>query len=365
MTTVRLACGATVAAARESLHTRAPALNLLGGFHHAGPSSAGGLLPGERRGGGRGRAPGGGFRRARGGARPGRAPARRHRRLPGRRRQRVDRLALRLGLGSAPRRGRDRAAGGDHRRAGTARRWGRCSRACPARSWPSCWPGGDVLAGDRMGRLGLTLAGARERDLAVAMELEGIPSVWLPGGGYSRLSWRALAGTGMAVAAGSQEPIPDRYDPLSARFAVVSRQLSPSDLSESGELTAEDLEEALGIPAPAAAPPARVLHGVGDGARALPLRGLRAAGADGVPAVPGRLRHRRAGRAHAPLRRGRRPRAPPGRDHPREAAHRRGGRALRALDVAAQPARTVQRAPAAAARARRCPGWAWRARRAR
>ncbi len=79
------------------------------------------------------------------------------------------------------------------------------------------------------------------------MELEGIPSVWLPGGGYSRLAWRALAGTGMAVAAGSQEPIPARYDPLSARFAVVSRELSPRDLSESGELTAEDLEEALGI----------------------------------------------------------------------------------------------------------------------
>jgi hypothetical protein len=51
----------------------------------------------------------------------------------------------------------------------------------------------------------------------------------------------------MAVAAGSEEPIPAAYDPLSARFARVSRELSPSDLSESGELTAEDLEEALGI----------------------------------------------------------------------------------------------------------------------
>jgi len=51
----------------------------------------------------------------------------------------------------------------------------------------------------------------------------------------------------MAVAAGSQEPIPDRYDPLSARFALVSREMSPSDLSDTGELTAEDLEEALGM----------------------------------------------------------------------------------------------------------------------
>jgi len=45
MTTVRLACGATVAAARETLRTRAPALNLLGGFHHAGPSTASGFCP--------------------------------------------------------------------------------------------------------------------------------------------------------------------------------------------------------------------------------------------------------------------------------------------------------------------------------
>jgi hypothetical protein len=107
--------------------------------------------------------------------------------------------------------------------------------------------GGDVLAGDRMGRLALTLGGVRERDLAVALELEGVPAVWLPGGGYSRLAWRALAGTGMALASGSSEPIPDRYDPLSARFAVVSQEMSPSELSDAGELTAEDLEEALGI----------------------------------------------------------------------------------------------------------------------
>jgi hypothetical protein len=107
--------------------------------------------------------------------------------------------------------------------------------------------GGDVLAGDRFGRLGLSLDGARERDLLVAAELEGVPAVWLPGGGYSSKAWRVLAGTGMALAAGSLERIPDEYDPLSARFAVVSRQLSPSDLGEGGELTTEDLEEALGL----------------------------------------------------------------------------------------------------------------------
>ena len=41
--TVRLACGATLAAAREAVERRGPTLNLLGGFHHAGRSRAGGF----------------------------------------------------------------------------------------------------------------------------------------------------------------------------------------------------------------------------------------------------------------------------------------------------------------------------------
>ena len=40
---VRLATGGTIAAAREALASRAPALNLLGGFHHAAPAQGGGL----------------------------------------------------------------------------------------------------------------------------------------------------------------------------------------------------------------------------------------------------------------------------------------------------------------------------------
>jgi hypothetical protein len=45
MKTVRLATGATVQAAGEALRRNKPQLNLLGGFHHAGPSSAGGNCP--------------------------------------------------------------------------------------------------------------------------------------------------------------------------------------------------------------------------------------------------------------------------------------------------------------------------------
>jgi acetoin utilization deacetylase AcuC-like enzyme len=43
--TFRLACGATLEAARESLRRRGPTLNLLGGFHHAGPDRAAALCP--------------------------------------------------------------------------------------------------------------------------------------------------------------------------------------------------------------------------------------------------------------------------------------------------------------------------------
>src|SRR6266478_455674 len=51
MNTVRLACGATIGAAREVLSGLNPrsagrrALNLLGGFHHARPDVAGGFCP--------------------------------------------------------------------------------------------------------------------------------------------------------------------------------------------------------------------------------------------------------------------------------------------------------------------------------
>ncbi len=246
MVSVRLACGATVAAARETLRTRAPALNLLGGFHHAAPGVMGGFCPVNdiavavatvRAEGFTGRVavldldahPPDGVAACLAsdpavwiGSLSGSSWGP----LPG-----VDETVLADGSGDAT----------------YLEALGALLARMPRPQLAFVIAGGDVLAGDRMGRLGLTLAGARERDLVAAMELEGVPTVWLPGGGYSRLAWRALAGTGMVIAAGSTEPIPERYDPLSARFALVSRSLSPDDLSDSGELTAEDLEEALGV----------------------------------------------------------------------------------------------------------------------
>ena len=42
---MRLAAGATLQAARAALASSGPTLNLLGGFHHAGPDSPGPLCP--------------------------------------------------------------------------------------------------------------------------------------------------------------------------------------------------------------------------------------------------------------------------------------------------------------------------------
>jgi acetoin utilization deacetylase AcuC-like enzyme len=244
--TVRLATGATIEAARLALRIRRPVLNLLGGFHHAGPATAGGFcavndvaiaLAAVRNFGFRGRTvvldldshP-------------------------------PDGLAATLGkdprvwIGSisgsdwGPLEGVDETvlppgSGDDAYLAALMALLARMPRV----SLSFVLAGGDVLAGDRLGKLGLTVAGARRRDLAVARALLGRASVWLPAGGYHRDAWRVLAGTGMALAAGSRTPIPERYDPLSERYDAIMRELSPSDLGESGDITAEEIEEALGL----------------------------------------------------------------------------------------------------------------------
>jgi acetoin utilization deacetylase AcuC-like enzyme len=246
MTTVRLACGGTLAGARESLKTRVPALNLLGGFHHAAPSTAAGNCPVNDV-----------------------AVAIATLRAEGF----TGRVVV-LDLDAHPPDGlaaclRDRDGVWIGSLSGSD--WGAVDGAdetvlpagCDDRTYLDALgallgrmprpklafviAGGDVLAGDRFGKLGLTLDGARSRDLLVAAELEYVPTVWLPGGGYSRGAWRVLAGTGLAVGSGSREPIPAAYDPISARFERVSAELSPSALTETGELSSEEIEEELGM----------------------------------------------------------------------------------------------------------------------
>lgn len=110
--------------------------------------------------------------------------------------------------------------------------------------------GGDVLRGDRLGMLGLSLQGARERDLRVAAALGGCPTVWLPGGGYGEQAWKVLAGTALAVAAQSKQPISDDYDPLRSHFSTIAQDLSPTALRGGDELSDDDLAELLGAPTP-------------------------------------------------------------------------------------------------------------------
>jgi acetoin utilization deacetylase AcuC-like enzyme len=251
MSSVRLVCGATIAAAREMLSGAGPrevgrrALNLLGGFHHATPDVPGGFCPvndvaiaiaAVRAEGFRGRV-----------------------------------LVLDLDAhppdGTAACLARDPSywigsiSGSDWgaipnadetvlpERAGDAEYLAALDallERMPRGELAFVLAGGDVLAGDPVGLLGLSLEGCRERDLRVADALVRVPSVWLPAGGYTLDAWKVLAGTGLALALGSRSRIERDYDPLVARFSAISRTLAPEDL---GEATTEmdGVAEQLGI----------------------------------------------------------------------------------------------------------------------
>lgn len=245
MNSVLLACGGTLEAAREALRRRGPALNLQGGFHHAAPDAAGGLcavndvavaVAALRADGFLGRVavldldahPPDGIAACLEqdpSAWIGSLSGSDWGRLPG-----VDETVLPEGSGD-----------GAYLSA-LAALLGRMPRS----ALTFVLAGGDVLAGDRFGRLGLSLAGARRRDLDLARAVADTASVWLPAGGYHPDAWRVLAGTGLALALRSEAALPARYDPLTARFAGISAELLASELGET-EFTAADLEEALGL----------------------------------------------------------------------------------------------------------------------
>ncbi|MFH1463931.1 MAG: histone deacetylase [Pseudomonadota bacterium] len=250
---MRRACGATLAAARAALGGEGPQLNLLGGFHHAFPAKGGGLCTHNDI------ATAIAALRAEGFA--GRVVVLDLDAHP------PDGTAACLAsdpdawIGSlsgsdwGPLVGVDETVlpeGSDDTTYLTALNalLGRMPR--PALVFVLA--GGDVLAGDRLGRLGLTLEGARRRDLAVIQALEGVPAVWLPGGGYQKeQGWRALAGTAMALEVGSAAPIPTEHDPMRLRYHRIARGLGAAQLGgppppkDEPFITGAELDEALGM----------------------------------------------------------------------------------------------------------------------
>ncbi len=261
MRTARLACGGTLAAAREALARSGPTLNLLGGFHHAAPDHGGGFCPVNdiavavavlRAEGFRGRVtiidldahPPDGTAACLSGRHVwiGSLSGSRWTPLPG-----VDETVIE---------GADDATY-------LAALEGLLARA-PGAELTFVIAGGDVLAGDPLGRLNLTLVGAGERDRRVLATLAGKPSVWLPGGGYHGDAWKILARTATLLATGKLRAIPGDADPLSARFGAIAATLGRATLARSGGvpgtpaaaeqdtlITAADIEEALGLCEPA------------------------------------------------------------------------------------------------------------------
>lgn len=105
--------------------------------------------------------------------------------------------------------------------------------------------GGDVLAGDPLGQLGLTVAGVQRRDRKVVQALGKTPSVWLPGGGYREVCWQVLANTALAIL-GVPAAVPPQLDPLSRHFALVAHSLNVP-ASDGLDLDMRDIENELGV----------------------------------------------------------------------------------------------------------------------
>ncbi|MBP1605193.1 MAG: Histone deacetylase superfamily [Acidobacteria bacterium] len=249
MRTVRLGTGGTLAAARESLSRGGPAVNLLGGFHHAGPAHGSGLCAVNdiaiaiavlRAEGFAGRVaildldahpPDGTAACLRGDERVwiGSLSGSSSGSIPG-----VDEVVLPAGC-------RDH----DYLQALDAL----LARVPSDAELAFVIAGGDVLAGDHLGHLGLTLDGTRRRDLHVAKALAGTPSVWLPGGGYHADAWKVLAGTVLALMWHTRRAIRPGADPMAVRFARLSRRLRQDGLmgSSSNDIDFSDVEVQLGL----------------------------------------------------------------------------------------------------------------------
>jgi acetoin utilization deacetylase AcuC-like enzyme len=246
LASIRLGCGGTLAAARTALARKGPALNLFGGFHHAAPGRGGGFCAVNDI-----------------------AVAVRALRADGYQ----ERIVI-LDLDAHPPDGTAECLVDDPAvwiGSISAAEWGPLAGIVDETVLPEgtgdavylhaldallgrlpesglafVLAGGDVLAGDRLGRLAMTLEGARERDVRVFRALRDRPSVWLPAGGYHEHAWRVFAGAGLVLSGSPRRQIPQALDPVALRFAQVSGRLEPARLYGDLALTAEDHEGELG-----------------------------------------------------------------------------------------------------------------------
>lgn len=237
---VRIACGGTLAAAREALSRRRPTLNLGGGFHHAEPDKGGGYcLVNDL------------------------AVA-----LAVLRHEGFDGQACVIDLDAHPPDGTAACLKDDPKAwvgSISGADWGPMPGAVDETVIPGAddatylraldgllarmprpdlafvLAGGDVLAQDHHGGFKLTLDGVRRRDERVAARLRDVGSVWVPAGGYHRDSWRVLANTALVLARSPVPQVPPSYDPLHRHYSWVARSLHSEDLTDAGEIDLADL----------------------------------------------------------------------------------------------------------------------------
>lgn len=243
---VRLGCGGTLAASRAAIERSGPAVNLMGGFHHAGPNWGAGLCAVNDL--------------------AVSVATLRHEGFVGQ----VAVLDLdahppdgtaaclredrKVWIGSLSGSSTGLIPGADETvlppQCGDEEyldALARLLQRMPAPRLAFVIAGGDVLADDHLGHLGLTLDGARRRDLQVAEALRGCGSVWLPGGGYHGRAWRVLAGTVLALSHRTQTAISEGRDPMAARFARLARYLDATPAQMLPELSFDDVAAELGL----------------------------------------------------------------------------------------------------------------------
>lgn len=242
---VRRATGGTLACARAALRDRGPALNLLGGFHHAGPDRAWGMCPMNDL-----------------------AITVASLRAEG-----FTGHVLILDLDAHPPDGTAACLGADRHvtiASISGSDWGAVGGAREILLPPGTGDdgyltaltgllgelrrpdlalvvaGGDVRGGDPLGRLALTEDGVARRDAAVAAWLGEVPSVWTPGGGYRDDAWRVLARTALALLHPDLDPPTADVDPLPAHFATIAASLGAAELGFGADLDDDDVAMMFG-----------------------------------------------------------------------------------------------------------------------